>query len=134
MFSQASVILFTGGCLPQYMLGYTPGQVNPHDRYRTAGTPSPSPRRSLQRTVRILLECFLVFQSFNLFTDLIRNMIMNYPQVCRRNRKNSCVRGAKMKMHLTVATCLKGRGGINELFSVAVALINFNFIIQVGSG
>ena len=39
-----------------------------------------------------------------------------------------------MKMHLTVATCLNGRGGINELFFVAVALINFNFIIQVGNG
>ena len=30
---------------------------------------------------------------------------MNYPQVCRRNREISFVRGAKMSVHLTIAAC-----------------------------
>ena len=98
-----SVILFTGGCLPQCMLGYTPPagtpprplwadtppgqvhlpragthprvgtppwQVHPLGRYTlppsryTPGRYSPPPRRSLQRTVRIPLECFLVLRAF----------------------------------------------------------------------
>ena len=75
-----------GGCLPQCMLGYIPRQVHPRagtppSRYTLwtgtppgrytprkvhspAGTPRagtpPTPRQSLQRTVRILLECFLI--------------------------------------------------------------------------
>ena len=32
MFSQAYVILFTGGCLPQCMLGYTPPEQTPRSR------------------------------------------------------------------------------------------------------
>ena len=79
-YSCLSVILFTGGCLPQCMLGYTPpsrhlpGQTPPRQtpldrhplgRHRSradtphADTPLPS-RRPLQWTVPILLECFLV--------------------------------------------------------------------------
>ena len=43
LFSQASVILFTGGGVSQHALGQIP-----------------PPRRRLQRTLRILLECILV--------------------------------------------------------------------------
>ena len=42
-----------GGSLPQCMLGYTPPGRHPPSQH------SPS-RRPLQRTVRMLLECFLV--------------------------------------------------------------------------
>ena len=54
MFLHLSVILSGGGggLLPKCTLGYTPGQ-----------TTLPPPR-SLQRTVRILLECILVKISF----------------------------------------------------------------------
>ena len=58
MFSQASVVLFTGGG------GGTPLGRNPQ-----ADTPlgrhPPPPRRLLQRTVRILLECIHVWKAFN---------------------------------------------------------------------
>ena len=70
IFSQASVILSTWGylarCTPP------PGQV----QLPGAGTPPwlvHPPRRSLQWTVRILLECFLVVRSvFAFFFDLRR--------------------------------------------------------------
>ena len=52
MFSQPSVILFTGGC------GRRPLGRHPH---RADPTP---PRFLLQRTVRILLECILVYAMF----------------------------------------------------------------------
>ena len=57
-----------GGCLPQCMLGYTPPGRHPladiHPRANTPWVDTPPadnpPRRSLQPTVRILLECILV--------------------------------------------------------------------------
>ena len=62
-----------GGCLPQCMLGYTPpqtdtppGQTPPWADTPLGQTPPPLPsRRLLQRTVRILLECILVFFNEN---------------------------------------------------------------------
>ena len=76
IFSQASFILSTeGGCLLQCMLGYKPPRQAPPSEDPLGRTPRPReghppksthtlqrthPRRSLQRTVRILLECFLV--------------------------------------------------------------------------
>ena len=72
MFLHLSVILSTGGGLPQCMLGYhpPPGVGTPREQTTfpeqapptgadpsRAGTPS---RRLLLRTVRILLECILV--------------------------------------------------------------------------
>ena len=69
MFSQASVILSTGGGVhPQ---ADTPLGTHPLDRHLPPGqTPTPPPplgrhptlRRPLRRTVRILLECILVIQ------------------------------------------------------------------------
>ena len=74
MFLHLSVILFTGGCLPQCMLGYhppgadtTPGSRPPRTRHPPRpGTPwtkhpPGTGRRLLLRMVRILLECILVF-------------------------------------------------------------------------
>ena len=49
MFSQASVMLSTGGCLAEIPLG-----IHPLGRHPPPG------RRLLQWTVRILLECILV--------------------------------------------------------------------------
>ena len=71
-----------GGCLPQCMLGYTPPQADtpradtspgrhlqqtpPWEDTPLGQTPPPLPsRRLLQRTVRILLECILVFFNEN---------------------------------------------------------------------
>ena len=72
MFLHLSVILFTGGCLPQCMLGYTPhGQTPPLGRHppwadtlhgQTPPRQTPPSRRLLLRTVRIQLECILVIQ------------------------------------------------------------------------
>ena len=43
MFLQACVILFTGGCLPQCMLGHPPEHTPPQSRHPPrADTPSPS--------------------------------------------------------------------------------------------
>ena len=61
MFSQASVILFTGVCVwqtPPWADTPPPGR-QPLGRHLPADTPPPS-RRLLQWTVRILLECILV--------------------------------------------------------------------------
>ena len=81
MFSQAFVILFTAGVSAQYMLGYTypprrkhtcppkahlPGSTPPGKH--TPGKHTP-PRRPLQRTVRILLECFLVYINLRLIEN-----------------------------------------------------------------
>ena len=69
IFLHLSVILFTGGGggLPQCMLGYhTPPEQTPPPEQALpprAGTPSPG-RRLLLRTVRILLECILVYFMF----------------------------------------------------------------------
>ena len=72
------------GCLPQCMLGYTPlwadtlpwvdtpqadapslGRQPPLGRHPLPGRhPPPTSRRLLQRAIRILLECILVFASF----------------------------------------------------------------------
>ena len=84
MFSQASVILLMGGCLPQCMLGYTPfpRTDTPQEQTPLPGSrhPLPSRHHSPQsmlgdtvnaRAVRILLECnlvlFLEFRIFSLF-------------------------------------------------------------------
>ena len=73
MFLQASVILLTGGCLPQCMLGYTPPLEQTHPRADTPpepGTPRTKYTTPLgsrlrhmvkERPVHILLECILVF-------------------------------------------------------------------------
>ena len=78
MFSQASVILFTWGCIPACTRADTPGQMlsdNPPPPGRHWQTPPPGqtpprqtplPRRPLQRTVRILLECILVCSSLHI--------------------------------------------------------------------
>ena len=55
MFLQLSVILFTGG---------EGGVTSPPGRY-PLGRPSAPPRRPLQRMVRILLECILVYKFRN---------------------------------------------------------------------
>ena len=68
LFSQASVILFTGGGgVSQHALGQTPpipGQTTPPADITWADPPGQIPppphQRSLQRTVRILLECIFV--------------------------------------------------------------------------
>ena len=76
MFLHLSVILFTGGVSASVHAGIHPWEgtppwqvYTPLGRYSPAGTPHwvgtpptrcTPPRRSLQRTVRILLECFLV--------------------------------------------------------------------------
>ena len=79
MFLQASVILSTGGCLPQCMLGCQPPRPGRHppdqadtppdqaDTPQTRQTPSPGSRRQHtvnERPVRILLECILVLRYF----------------------------------------------------------------------
>ena len=82
MFSQASVILFTGGCLPSARWDtHTPHSQEAHlpPKSTTLGkhTPwearppgsTPPPRRPLQRAVRILLECFLVYINLRLFEN-----------------------------------------------------------------
>ena len=57
--------MHTPWCLPQCMLGYTPPRrQTPLGRQPPPRTDTPSTRRSLQRTVRILLECFLVYNLF----------------------------------------------------------------------
>ena len=93
MFSQASVILFTGGaCIPACTGQTPPGQTPPppcpvHSWIHThpcqvhAGI---HPRRPLQRTVRILLECILVRQCNYLYWDLTcqvgwKRMMLTYP-------------------------------------------------------
>ena len=50
-----------GRCLSQCMLGYTPEQTHP-PRSDIPREQTPPSRRLLLRTVRILLECILVFQ------------------------------------------------------------------------
>ena len=90
MFSQASVILFTGVCgrhPPRQTLSL--GRQPPLGRHPPAqcmlGYTHPSPQRPLQRTVRILLECILLVLSFgwkcNTFEVLYRlNLKINiYP-------------------------------------------------------
>ena len=66
-FLHLSVILSTGGgvCLPQSMLRYTHTHLadTPSGRQYPWQTPPPS-RRLLQQTVRILLECILVFNYY----------------------------------------------------------------------
>ena len=82
MFLYLSVILFTGGCLPHCMLGYTPGRHSQADTPHWADTPwedtpwqkvlswaDTSPPWILQdainkRAVHILLECILVHSLF----------------------------------------------------------------------
>ena len=65
MFSQASAILFTEG-ISEHALGQTLPQAEPHPRTDTPlGIHPPrqtsTPQWPLQRTVRILLECILVY-------------------------------------------------------------------------
>ena len=75
MFLHLSVILFGGVCVPACTWadspGHTPprtdtpntfGQTHPLGRHPQA-PPQPHSRRLLQRTVRILLECILVWRS-----------------------------------------------------------------------
>ena len=63
MFLHVSVILFTGGGRPQYMLGYTPP---PRSRHQPPGSRQTPPEQCLlgdtgnKRAIRILLECILV--------------------------------------------------------------------------
>ena len=61
MFSQASVILATWGVVhpPRQIPPSPPPRQNP-----PPGRPPPSPRRPLQRTVRIPLECILAMYYF----------------------------------------------------------------------
>ena len=67
IFSQASVILSTGGCVSQHELGQTPPsradtpQSDTPSGRHTPTPQSPPPRPPLQQTVLILLECFLVY-------------------------------------------------------------------------
>ena len=49
MFSQASVILLTGGCLPQCMLGYTPREQTPPGGHPPQIPPQSRPPRSRHR-------------------------------------------------------------------------------------
>ena len=73
MFLHLSVILSTWGCLPQCMLGYIPSGRHPPGRHPPGQTPPTwqtpplgrHPLRSLQRTVRIPLECILVQECFS---------------------------------------------------------------------
>ena len=84
MFLQASVILSTGGCLPQCMLGYhppwsrhLPRRRHPPSEQTPPGTrppPDQTPPESRlrhntvnERPVHILLECILVISSIHLF-------------------------------------------------------------------
>ena len=71
-----------GGCLPQCMLGYTPPSQEAYP------PKAHTPRRPLQRTVSILLECFLVLHLNYLLLRFIgitsSNSSVNY---CRNNRK-----------------------------------------------
>ena len=62
MFSQASVILFTGGGVyPSMHLGrHPPGQTPSRQTPPGRQPPPPPSRQLLQQTVRILLECILV--------------------------------------------------------------------------
>ena len=75
MFSQASVILFTGG-VSQHALGQTPPLgIYPLPDRHPPGRHTPSPRRPLQRTVRILLKCILVSQfKFSFTRDLMETL------------------------------------------------------------
>ena len=43
---------------------YTPWEAHPEEAHPPRNTPSPTCRRSLQWTVGILLECFLVYDLF----------------------------------------------------------------------
>ena len=56
-----------GGCLPQYMLGYVPGQTPAWaDTPRADTLPpgqTPTSRRLLLRMVRFILECILVISN-----------------------------------------------------------------------
>ena len=90
-----SVILFTGGGLYQCMLGYhSPRTRHPQTRPPWGqappragtpwgpGTPPPTTRRLLLRTVRILLECILVLKSHSYLKK--RNTV-NYNSVRSSN-------------------------------------------------
>ena len=77
--------VFTSVCLPQCMLGYTP--LGRHPQADTPPTPTPS-RRLLQQTVRILLECILVFISY---LQLIHRTYPGFPldlETCEYTWKN----------------------------------------------
>ena len=75
MFLQVCVILFTGGGLPQYMLGYhnpeqtppPPEQTPPQGVDPPGADPPGSRLRDTvnERPVRILLECILVIKFNN---------------------------------------------------------------------
>ena len=65
MFLHMSVILSTGGCLPQCMLGYHPPPPQkqaplPQEQTSPRSRGADPPRRLLLWTVRILLVCILV--------------------------------------------------------------------------
>ena len=66
MFSQASVILFTGGVSAR--------QPPPWADTLPLGRPLPRSRRLLQRTVRILLECILIQQRFTVICILTHTL------------------------------------------------------------
>ena len=89
MFSQASVILFTGGICGKHPLGrhhhcrhplgrHPPGQT-PLGRHPLLGRhppgQTPAPRWLLQQTVRILLECLLV--SNEIYCWLVKSQLFH---------------------------------------------------------
>ena len=104
MFLLVSVILFTGGCLPQYMLGYHPPPPGGSSPPREADTPREvdSPRKQTpqgsrlrhtvnERPVRMLLECILVpilFISLNHFhVPCLAINFLSFFSVCHKNNK-----------------------------------------------
>ena len=94
MFLHLSLILFTGGgwggvhppgqtpprqTHPHPTLGRHPQTNPPNGRHpHPLGRPPPSPRRPLQRTVRILLECILVLYVFMLYFNVPAIMYFSY--------------------------------------------------------
>ena len=84
MFSQASVILFTGGGgltdTPTVQLGrHPPGQIPPlcscANTPLPGQTPHPPPGQTQQRTVRILLECILTSNACSLLEHFAKSYV-----------------------------------------------------------
>ena len=54
----------------------TPRPDTPQGRHPQADTPAPPPRRRLQRTVRILLECILVLKNYFIYLPDLRSLLI----------------------------------------------------------
>ena len=106
MFSQACVKNSVQGGVSQHVLGQTSsGQVSQHALGQTP------PQRPLQRTVRILLECFLVYlirsQSFLSVMAMYKSDIVINPSRKIKNEMQRLLLAVQGKLHWSACLFLE---------------------------